>query len=368
MNDSVDPLEGWIGRGPPAGAPGACPDDNQLAGYAEGRLPAARRPALEAHLARCEVCRGLVAATAEGAAADAVGGGRQLRQELLLEGIREGGGTGEGGDAASTATAASAAPLPSLEAARARRSRRWALAAAVALFALGAGLAFRAWNGDPTPAPFDVAVAASAEDLRALDPTLLAELRPLTPAERAGGVADAARSGVRILEPAGTLLSPQAQVVWEPVPGATLYVVTISDAKTGAAIGSMKTKGTLVATAGKALLVPGGAYLVEVVASGDLGTQKASRAFQVATPEVAREFAAAADLLERRAKPRDVAYLTASLAIRRGLLLEAEKVLARAAAQGPTELGTTHPAFDATVELRAHVRRLLSWAPVPTSR
>jgi hypothetical protein len=160
-------------------------------------------------------------------------------------------------------------------------------------------------------------------------------------------------------------LLPLARV-WEPVPGATLYVVTISDAKTGAAIGSMKTKGTLVATAGKALLVPGGAYLVEVAATGDLGSPKASRAFQVASVQVAREFTAAAALLERRAKPRDVAYLTASLAIRKGLLLEAEKVLARAVAQGPRELGPSHPAFEATVDLRAHATAL-SWSFSATS-
>ena len=252
--------------------------------------------------------------------------------------------------------------------ARARRVRTYALVAALGLFALGAGLAYRAWRGESPAAPFDAAVAAAADDLRGAEPTLLADLSPLTPAERAGGTSDAPRSGVRILEPVGTLLSPLAQVVWEPVPGATLYVVTISDAKTGAAIGSMKTKGTLVATAGKALLVPGGAYLVEVAATGDLGSPKASRAFQVASVQVAREFTAAAALLERRAKPRDVAYLTASLAIRKGLLLEAEKVLARAVAQGPRELGPSHPAFEATVDLRAHVRRLLSWSPVPSPR
>ena len=350
MNDSIDPIEAWIGRGPPAGAPDACPEDNRLAAYAEGRLPAAARPALEAHLSRCEVCRGLVTACAEG--------------------IVEGGGAG--GEAAlpvaAVARPVEPAPIPSLAEARARRVRTYALAAALGLFALGAGLAYRAWRGESPAAPFDAAVAAAADDLRGAEPTLLADLSPLTPAERAGGTSDAPRSGVRILEPVGTLLSPLAQVVWEPVPGATLYVVTISDAKTGAAIGSMKTKGTLVATAGKALLVPGGAYLVEVAATGDLGSPKASRAFQVASVQVAREFTAAAALLERRAKPRDVAYLTASLAIRKGLLLEAEKVLARAVAQGPRELGPSHPAFEATVDLRAHVRRLLSWSPVPSPR
>ncbi len=355
MNDPNDPIEAWIGRGPPAGALDACPDENRLAGYAEGRLPAPARPALEAHLARCEVCRGLVAALADGVAAAA--------------GSEEVGGLGEEEAAPPVVRPAGVPPIPSLAAARARRVRAIALAAAAAVFVLGTGLALRAWFAGATSSSFDVAIAAAAERLRAAEPTLLADLAPIGAAERAGGAVDTPRSGVRILEPAETVLSPKPPVSWEPVPGATGYVVTFSDAKTGAAIAHTKTGAPRLGPwVGKDLLVPGGTYLVEVEAQGDLGTQKASRVFRVATPELVRDYAAAAEMLERKASPPDVAYLTASLAVRKGLLLEAEKVLSRAAGQGPTNIGPTHPAFAATLELRAHVRRRLSWPALPTGR
>lgn len=358
MNNPDDPIEAWIGRGPPARAPDPCPDDNRLAGYAEGRLPAAARPALEAHLSRCEACRGLVAAFADGS-----------------EGAEEVGGMGEEdapiAHASSAGPSSDPAPIPSLAAARARAVRSWALAAAVALFALGAGFAIRAWLPASPPAVdgFDATLAAAAADLRAAEPTLLADLRPLTAAERAGAVADTTRSGVRILEPAETVLSPRPPVSWEAVPGATLYVVTFSDARTGAAIASSRTQATRLGPwVGKELLVPGGAYLVEVAASGDLGSQKASRAFQVATADVARDFAAGVAVLERKSRPGQQALLAASLAVRKGLLLEAERILSTAAARGPSDPASATPAHDAVLELRAHVRRRLSWPEAPTGR
>src|SRR5262245_5758593 len=61
-------------------AAGPCPDDEQIASFAEGRLDAGARARVASHVSACEACGGVVAALAESAELDAPASSRMRRR------------------------------------------------------------------------------------------------------------------------------------------------------------------------------------------------------------------------------------------------------------------------------------------------
>jgi hypothetical protein len=295
---------------------GPCPGDEALARFAEGRTLPAERDPVERHVASCPDCQGLVAALAVPLEAEP-----RLRRPLGL-----------------------------------LRPR------AAAAFLVGAALlGAAAWLTLRRPRPIDEVLVASARDLAGARPDLFAGFQPLDRRERTG-VARRTERGAwepRPLHPAGAILETRPEFLWEPTPGAARARVLLSQRGTpvwtAPAPGPEPAEGAeparLAYPAAEAPLEPGLAYEWEIAVEGPLGPVQVSRSFSVlATGERAR-FEESAREIEVRAPREARALLRAHLALRRGLLAEAERAARAALAERPDDPAARETLF--------HVLRLL---------
>lgn len=322
-----DGINGTPGGSPPD-TPG-CPDDNLLAGYADGRLTGERRERVEEHLVFCAPCRDLVLSVREevGAAGeeDPVG----VADAVESVGVRAG--------AASGAGASGPTPIRSLDEARERRRRSlvaWAVAAGV-LLAVGLGfVAMRRGEGPATPTTPEGRLVAAAERLVRAVPDDLAGFRPADAAERRTEGADVHRSGLEIEMPAETLLTPTPTFRWSAT-AASPFTVVVADGD-GQEVWRRTSDTATMPYPIDAKPLDAGAYVLEVSARGPLGETTATRAFRVAS-EAERaawdRVVKAAETAVPDAVERDV--VLAHAAARRSLWLEAE-VRAGRAATSPT--------------------------------
>jgi hypothetical protein len=303
------------GGADPAHAGDACPGDGALAALLEGRLEGRARTEVERHLVTCAACGAVIAEAA---------------------GLRAGVGAG-------------AAPILRL-----RASRRRALWAAAAVLAVGTGAAVwalaRPAREGPTEAP--ATLAATAASLRAVRPDLFHDFRPLSAAEIAAVPPTRLRGGLAVVRPAETVLARRPAVEWVAAPGATGHVVVL------ATEGGKEVWRRAVGVTTSAVppedapdLEPGTGYVVRVEARGPLGASEATRRFVVADEDARERFLAALGEIERRAPPHQRAVLGGQFALRRGLLLEAERLLAERLASDPDDA-------EVQATLR-HVRRRL---------
>lgn len=304
-----------------------CPDENLLAGWAEGTLTGARAADVEEHLTRCDDCRRTAMLWREEAAAPEV-------------------------------PASDAGPVLDLSAAR--RRVRW-LGVAVAAVAVAAiGLTVFRRTDVPTPPGTDARLVAVAQDLATAKPELFAGFGPVDRSTRESLRDDGTRGGVEILEPSGAVLDTPVRVRWTPLPAAISYAVVVADAS-GATIwkstsipdGAAKdATGNATLTFPKALgLAPGGHYVIEVTPETAIGSTTARRSFSIAT-DVERGIwtRSAGEILARA--PADLARLViAHAALRRGYVLEAER-----AARAQVE---AFPMDTVATETLAYARRLL---------
>jgi len=327
-----DGIDGTPGGSPPD-APG-CPDDNLLAGYADGRLTGERRVRVEEHLVRCAPCRDLVLAAVE-----------SVREEVGAAGEEEPVAVGDAGEsvgvrAGAASGAGASGPtsipsgVPSLADARERRRRSlaaWAVAAGM-LLAVGLGfVAMRRGEGPATPTtPEGRLVAAAARLVRAA-PDDLAGFRPADAAERRTEGADVHRSGLEIEMPAETLLTPTPTFRWSAT-AASPFTVVVADGD-GQEVWRRTSDLATMPYPMDAQPLAAGAYVLEVSARGPLGETTATRAFRVAS-EAERaaweRVVKAAETAVPDAVERDV--VLAHAAARRSLWLEAEVRAGRAAA------------------------------------
>lgn len=333
---ALNRFDGTPGGDPPA-SPG-CPDENLLAGYADGRLTGERRTLVEEHLVVCDPCRDLV---------------RSVREEVGAAGEEEPAGVLEfAGDRAGAASGAGAS-IPSLDAMRERRRRSlvgWAVAAGVVL-AVGAGLlALRRGDGPGAPTTPEGRLVAAAARLVTAAPSDLAGFRPADAAERRTEGADVHRSGLEIEMPAETLLTPTPTFRWSAT-AASPFTVVVADGD-GQEVWRRTSDVATMPYPLDAAPLAAGAYVLEVSARGPLGETTATRAFRVATEAdraVWDRIVKAAETAVPDAVERDV--VLAHAAARRSLWLEAEARAARAAA-APT-------ADDVAKDTWAWVRRRL---------
>jgi len=300
-SDEERTLEFLVGRFPPGGAasePDDCPDQNLMAGLADGTLLPEERRSLEHHLARCESCGRIASELLRGMGAE---------QERPVE-----------------------------DRPRRRRVITWPrmiLAAAALVAIVGAGWWLRQMK--TAPAGSEALLLQAAERLAEERPALFAGFRPLS-VEELRARPSVARGGIELGFPAGTLIERRPEFRWRPAPGVTRWSVTLRRQE-GTLLWTEPSRETTVTYPTKrAELEPGGTYVWEVEGEGPLGTVEGARAFAVATDEERRRFENARGEIERFADPRVALLVTAHYAMRRGLLGEAERA-ARAAWRGQAD-------------------------------
>ena len=307
-----------------------CPDDNELAALAEGRLPAARRDALFGHVADCRACGAVVAAVH--AALDA--------------------------EPAAAAGSPVAPPLPSLEAARARRgpSPRVLAVAAATLVAVGVGLFAASRRGADAP-PVAQQVASAFDALGAARADLFGGLTPLGADELSRGGESATRGGLVAFAPVGAVLETRPAFSWQPVPGVSGYTVVVRDGA-GAVVWTKRAPGAFLPyPPDVAPLAPGAAYTWSVEATAALGRVEGRRAFSTADADAVARWKETLREVKARVPETLRALVGAQVALRRGYVVEAERLAAeqRAVADGPLAR-----------DVERHVRRRLGHEPPPS--
>jgi hypothetical protein len=301
---------------PPSRSPSACPPDEILVGWAEGRLSDAARDAVEVHAASCSACRDVVA---------------QIAPYVERVPSRE----------EARATTSTAGPPPE-RASRilTLRPRTLAVAAAV-LVALGASV-FLATRG-PAPAPLDddSRLVAFAAELRRERPDVFASFSPLSPQERRARV-EPTRGGLVVFEPAGLAESVRPDVRWSPVRGVVAVRVTVRRAASASGTSLFERDATATPFAYPAdapALERGVDYEVEVSARGAAGTVSGAAEFRVATEADDAAFRAAASLVAERA-PAELSDLArAHFAARSGRWAESEAAARIFVAAHPSHRG-----------------------------
>lgn len=251
----------------PAAEAAPCPDELQLAGYAEERLLPGERDALETHLASCSRCRESVAALARENAAPAD---------------------------------PEEAPRPAVERGRAPTLLRFApllAAAAALLLALG-------WWMARAPPRTTLTLAVAARELATADPVQFAGFLPLSPEELCADPRPVLRaSRPRGLTPRGVVDEARPRIEWEPVRLAERYEVSIVDEGGALRLQWSGAQAGLDWPADAAPLPRDAACVVTVVASGPLGETRASASFRVAGEAESQAAAAAEATIGRVVDP-----------------------------------------------------------------
>jgi hypothetical protein len=265
-------------------------DANLLAAYAEGRLTGERRARVEALLAVDPEAREIVASLAED---DDV----------------------------------HAAPLRLVP-----RRVPWRTAA-LAAAGLLVGVALALWAPWKTTGQSLEEVAAR---LAAQRPDLFAGFRPLDARELEAGGLSALRGGVVVVRPRGVVLDRPSTIEWRPVAGASQYRLAILSS-TGEPLETITSAGTSHPWPIDLPVAWGHSYLVEVATEGAFGHAEGRASFRVRTAEEAAAWARATDEVRARVDA-DVAHLlVAHLALRRGLLEEAERAARAHIASSPDD-------------------------------
>lgn len=273
---------------------GPCPDTNELVRMAEGVALPQERGRLEAHLARCSTCRGVVAAVA----------GLQNDRRPAGDGAH-------------------------------RRLARLATVAALLVAAMTLLLLWLLRDLERrTGLDGDRALLTAVAELVRLEPAHFAGFVPLLHHERIAPGQTLQRGGVALLAPVGKVIEGRPALRWEDAAGVRDWQVSVLQAdgtplwsghKSGRTSGQ-RVDPQLAWPAEQPALAPGALCLCEVVGEGAAGREEARGSFNRADPaEVEALFAARASI--EHLAPHLSAVLFAQLALRRGFLAEAEAAL-----------------------------------------
>src|SRR5262245_30424723 len=156
-------------------APGPCPDDDLLMGWAEGRLAADLDAQVETHASRCETCRSLVAGLAKDGALTPIASPARASGRLLR--------------------------FP---------ARAWAVAASVLVAAVVGVWALT--RGDRMEPSGDL--DGQVEMLAKARPDLFGRFEPLDRDELAAGAAEVERGSFRALRPVEVVLPQRPAFSW----------------------------------------------------------------------------------------------------------------------------------------------------------
>jgi hypothetical protein len=281
-----DALAAFAARSRPASSAAPCPDGGLLAGFAEDRLVAAERVAIESHLAGCDACRAAVVELARDAASGTV-----------------------------------ARPVPAAPA-RIRRPWRFGLAAAAAV--LVAATCWFSLQRRAQPTDTGEALVASAAELAAARPDLFGGFVPLRPGEEIAPALSQKRGALALLAPAGKVLDRRPAFRWEAVPGVTHWRVSLLTADGEPIWTAESAEASLDFPPGPADLAPGRRYIWEAAGDGPLGPEGSRRAFDVASDEERRALDDAGREIDARAPERLRPLLRAHFALRHGCYAAAQ--------------------------------------------
>jgi hypothetical protein len=300
-----------------ASGAGACPDENRLAGFVEGRLAPQERDGIAAHLEPCRDCGAIVAELAQSEAVAAGGGEPSARVQSLF-------------------------PRP------------LALAAAAVVVL---GIAIGGWRVFVVGRALDTQseLVACARTLVRERPELFQGFVPLASAERLADV-PRVRGGdeVTLVRPAANILEDRPEFVWEAVAGASSYTVTVFRSD-----GKELWRRPVAADAGQHLAYPqdeaslarGAVHSWKVSCEGPLGSVSNRRPFTVHFEQEVGRFAAQARAIESVSPAELRPLLLAHIAIRAGLLLEAERAARRYVALRPDDAVGRETLYRALNEL-----------------
>jgi hypothetical protein len=277
-----------------------CPPVDALVGLVEERLLPGERPGVEAHVAGCDACRSILAALAAEGAGPERSGVRALRPAVL-----------------------------------------GALAAAAVLLAAGLWALHAA-----RPRSTAAALASARADLARSHPDLFGSFQLLGPGDRPASPVERERGPgtIVLLEPVGRVLAPAPRFRWRGVPGARAYELTLY-----APDGTRLLAATVPAPADEGGTVghdpggdapappPGQRCLWKVSAATPRGDVDARARFEIAGDAEREQWARALRAIEARVPEPLRALLTAQVALRRGLLDEAERAARRYGSLAPDD-------------------------------
>jgi hypothetical protein len=328
------------------GGAGEHPSTDALSDYAEGKLDAGSRAALEAHLTACSLCR-------------AIAGGMGAAPPPLspAPGPTPGpaqvpGAPTAPGPSVGSGPAAPASPGPS-----AARGRLWILLALVAGLAVGAWWVFgRSGSGgtggaSAPPARLEDVLTKAAGDVVIRHPDLFPGFTPLDAETLKAARPDAAGGGIAAIGPREVVLSTRPTFRWHASGRAQVHTLALKGAD-GKEAWSKRIDGVGTPFPADAPeLARGSSWTWSVKARRQTGPVEGTLSFRVAGEEEAKRFEAQAKAV-REIAPASVAdLLLAHVALRAGLLEEAERLLVNRAG------GKPKPGIEA--ETLAYVRARL---------
>ncbi len=276
-------------------------DADLLAGYAEGRLGAEERDAVEARLVHDEDARALLL---------------ELRDALPAGG-------------------ADAAPV-----AVAPHVRRWPLVAVAAVVILAVGVLWVFGSGeDPEPSRGLGRLLAAADALAAEHPERFGDLRAGIEAEGASVSIPVERGSLVVLLPRGEVLSTRPVLQWSAIAGAERYELRVAteageDARTYTA-----TTTRFALPDDGPPLTPGGRYLLEVRAQGVFGATEATGMFRVADLIAREDAEGAVEAIHAAAQGMERDLLLAFYALANERYSRAVELLGRLEAADPDHEG-----------------------------
>ncbi len=251
----------------------ACLDENLAAGFVEGALDEPTRARVLEHLSWCAACRAWVA---------------ELSDALSVH-----------------AVARKRAP-----------PWRW-LAAAVVLIAVGALLMKR--GGGKLD---DGTLSAAASLLRASDPEIFGEFRPLDAPERGRANGTVYRGGIALIEPSEALLTHRPGFRWRPVPAAKAYRLLVRDVS-GDVLFEHDVTATEFVWPKDVESLPAGSYVWRVTSVDTREQLTGVRAFRILDDGARDRYERGLEIIDTRVDEALRRTLRAHWAIRNGLYGEA---------------------------------------------
>ncbi|MFO0931888.1 MAG: hypothetical protein U1E39_04170 [Planctomycetota bacterium] len=330
----------------PPTRPGACPSSETLDAFVAGSLDAGARDGVARHLATCFMCRAVAVglAKAAGKSPDAAGipardGGASSRPAATSAPAPSGNGPSGGapsGNAPASRPSPTGAPSPTGGDAGNRRGPGLAVPKVVGVVvlvvvAIGLYLALKSCGGGGGASAGkdgEAVLAAVAGDLAAKSPDLFAGFAPVPRGERVAAQAMVRDGEIEVHGPTEVVLGGRPRFAWVQSGRVRNYDLVLKGAD-GKTAWKKRIEGFAAPfPADEAPLPAGSAWTWEVSGKRSTGTVRGVRTFRVATDDERKRYEAAVAVVRARPASDRPNLVVAHLALRAGLLEEAEAAAA----------------------------------------
>jgi hypothetical protein len=325
----------------PPTRPGACPSSETLDAFAAGTLDAGARDGVASHLGACFLCRAVAVGMAKAKGKSPEEAGIPARDGGAKAAAAQGPppGTSSGGPAGPSASApAPRAPSPSTPsrgptAASGRgsglASSRVVWIAALAVVAVGLFLALKSCGGGGAASRDGEAVlVAVAKDLAARSPDLFAGFVPVPREERLAAQAVVRDGEIEVHGPTEVVLAGRPRFSWAQSGRVRNYDLVLKGAD-GKTAWKKRIEGFAAPfPADEAPLAAGSAWAWEISGKRSTGTVRGVRTFRVATDDERKRYEASVAVVRARPAADRPDLVVAHVALRAGLLEEAEAAAA----------------------------------------